>query len=580
MAFHAARRRCRPRRGHPPGHRRRGARLAELARADRGRGAAGARPRSCSRRRPTAARSRPSARASRCTTCACVGRAAHAGLEPERGVNATVELAHQVLAGRALGDAGAGHHRDADRRRAPARRPTPCRPTASFAVDVRVRTRRRAGPGRRRDARAAPGAARCRGSRSTGGPEPAAAGGRGVGGAVRAGRARSPHDLGLPEPTAAAVGGASDGNFTAGVGTPTLDGLGAVGGGAHADDEHVLVDELPGRTALLRGAGRGPAGAADERPAATGAADHDEPDELSSMDAVTDVTAADAAPTLDRAVQAADAAALAPGSRSASSPTSPSWTRSSALSPRSGAASDNPPVTLELLRAFTKAGNYVGGAFDGDRLVGACVGFFHAPAEDALHSHIAGRRAGGDAAAASASRSSCTSAPGRCCAASPRSPGPSTRWSAATPTSTWSSSAARPVEYLPNFYGRDARQHQRRRRHRPAAGALAAARPRGGRGLRRATASPARPPTSSPPARWSRSASAPTARPVPGRLDGATVAGRRTPRHRGAARDRPGAGRSAGGPRVREVLDRAGRRRRPDRRLRPRRLVRRAEGRG
>ena len=48
-----------------------------------------------------------------------------------------------------------------------------------------------------------------------------------------------------------AVGGASDGNFTAGLGTPTLDGLGAVGGGAHADDEHVLVAELPDRTALL-----------------------------------------------------------------------------------------------------------------------------------------------------------------------------------------------------------------------------------------------------------------------------------------------------------------------------------------
>jgi len=50
----------------------------------------------------------------------------------------------------------------------------------------------------------------------------------------------------------------------------------------------------------------------------------------------------------------------------------------------------NPPMTLELLRAFTKAGNYVAGAFADDRLVGACVGFFHAPAEDALHSHIAG----------------------------------------------------------------------------------------------------------------------------------------------------------------------------------------------
>jgi glutamate carboxypeptidase len=48
-----------------------------------------------------------------------------------------------------------------------------------------------------------------------------------------------------------AVGGASDGNFTAGLGIPTLDGLGAVGGGAHADHEHVVTAELPRRTALL-----------------------------------------------------------------------------------------------------------------------------------------------------------------------------------------------------------------------------------------------------------------------------------------------------------------------------------------
>ncbi|MDG4785071.1 GNAT family N-acetyltransferase [Micromonospora sp. WMMD1102] len=50
----------------------------------------------------------------------------------------------------------------------------------------------------------------------------------------------------------------------------------------------------------------------------------------------------------------------------------------------------NPPMSLELLRALDKAGNYVGGAFVADELVGACVGFFHAPAEDTLHSHIAG----------------------------------------------------------------------------------------------------------------------------------------------------------------------------------------------
>lgn len=47
------------------------------------------------------------------------------------------------------------------------------------------------------------------------------------------------------------VGGGSDGNFTAALGIPTLDGLGAVGGGAHADHEHVLVDTLVPRTLML-----------------------------------------------------------------------------------------------------------------------------------------------------------------------------------------------------------------------------------------------------------------------------------------------------------------------------------------
>ncbi len=50
-----------------------------------------------------------------------------------------------------------------------------------------------------------------------------------------------------------AVGGGSDGNFTAGIGIPTLDGLGAVGDGAHAAHEHVIAAELPRRAALLAG---------------------------------------------------------------------------------------------------------------------------------------------------------------------------------------------------------------------------------------------------------------------------------------------------------------------------------------
>ncbi|HYN08442.1 MAG TPA: M20 family metallopeptidase [Vicinamibacterales bacterium] len=50
-----------------------------------------------------------------------------------------------------------------------------------------------------------------------------------------------------------ATGGASDGNFTAALGIPTLDGLGAVGDGPHALHEHVVIKELAPRTALVAG---------------------------------------------------------------------------------------------------------------------------------------------------------------------------------------------------------------------------------------------------------------------------------------------------------------------------------------
>jgi glutamate carboxypeptidase len=51
----------------------------------------------------------------------------------------------------------------------------------------------------------------------------------------------------------AAVGGGSDGNFTAGIGIPTLDGMGALGDGAHATHEHIITSELPRRALLLAG---------------------------------------------------------------------------------------------------------------------------------------------------------------------------------------------------------------------------------------------------------------------------------------------------------------------------------------
>ena len=176
------------------------------------------------------------------------GRAAHAGLEPEKGVNATVELAHQVLAASTLADAGRG---------------TTVTPTVAsagttmntvpaageFTIDVRmwdVAEQQRVDGAIRALMPAIPDAA----LEVSGGPNrpplPADASGPLFERAcLLAGR------LGLPPLARAAVGGASDGNFTAGVGTPTLDGLGAVGGGAHADHEHVLIDRVPGRTALL-----------------------------------------------------------------------------------------------------------------------------------------------------------------------------------------------------------------------------------------------------------------------------------------------------------------------------------------
>ena len=64
---------------------------------------------------------------------------------------------------------------------------------------------------------------------------------------------RSPSTIGLPEPVGVAVGGGSDGNFTAALGIPTLDGLGVAGGGAHADHEYAETSTMVDRTRLLAG---------------------------------------------------------------------------------------------------------------------------------------------------------------------------------------------------------------------------------------------------------------------------------------------------------------------------------------
>ena len=177
------------------------------------------------------------------------GRAAHAGLEPERGVNASVELAHQVAVVAAFGDSSAGTTVTPTLARGGTTTNT-VPASASFAVDVRVRTLAEQDRVDRamRSLRPVLPEARIEVRGGPNRPPVVRAASAGLYARARSLAVR----LGLPEPGAAAVGGASDGNLTAGVGTPTLDGLGAVGGGAHADDEHVLVSELPGRTALLR----------------------------------------------------------------------------------------------------------------------------------------------------------------------------------------------------------------------------------------------------------------------------------------------------------------------------------------
>jgi glutamate carboxypeptidase len=176
------------------------------------------------------------------------GRAAHAGLEPERGVNATIEVAHQVHAVAALGAPEVGTTVTPTRLDAGTTINT-VPAAAGFGVDVRVRDedeQERVHKAMLALQPVLPGAD----VEVIGGPNrppltPAA-----TTELFRRAR-RIAAELGLDPLTSMAVGGASDGNYTAGVGTPTLDGLGAVGGGAHADDEHVLVAELPRRTALL-----------------------------------------------------------------------------------------------------------------------------------------------------------------------------------------------------------------------------------------------------------------------------------------------------------------------------------------
>lgn len=176
------------------------------------------------------------------------GRAAHAGLEPEKGVNATVALAHLVLAVGDLADADAGTTVTPTRADSGTTGNT-VPAAATLRLDVRAWSAAeldRVDAALRAYASPVPGAVV---TVHGGINRPPLAREMSQPLADLAARLGAAHGLG--DVRAVAVGGGSDGNFTAGAGVPTLDGMGAVGDGAHADHEHAIVAEILPRTRLL-----------------------------------------------------------------------------------------------------------------------------------------------------------------------------------------------------------------------------------------------------------------------------------------------------------------------------------------
>lgn len=178
------------------------------------------------------------------------GVSAHAGLNPESGASAVHELVRQIAAVQALANPARGTTVNAGVI-AGGTRSNVVAERAWALIDLRVTALDEAR--RLEDAlrRLRPHDARVT-LTVTGGVnrpplEPSGPGERLYQRAVIVARHLG-HDL-----AAGTVGGASDGNFTAALGIPTIDGLGAVGGGAHARHEHVRIESLPLRAALVAG---------------------------------------------------------------------------------------------------------------------------------------------------------------------------------------------------------------------------------------------------------------------------------------------------------------------------------------
>ncbi len=181
------------------------------------------------------------------------GRAAHAGVEPEKGRNAILAAAHLVIELQALNGRWPGVTLNVGVIRG-GTRPNVVAEEAVIEVDVRAATRAAARGGRggrsgsRRVGRPCPDTSVTVEETARHWPmEKLERSGRLVEHAQAiAGR------LGF-ELADAATGGASDANTTAGLGVPSIDGLGPIGGNDHSPAEYLEVDSIVPRTTLLAG---------------------------------------------------------------------------------------------------------------------------------------------------------------------------------------------------------------------------------------------------------------------------------------------------------------------------------------
>jgi len=175
------------------------------------------------------------------------GRAAHAGINPEAGVNAISELARQLLRIEKLARPRQGLTLTVGVIEG-GTRPNVVPERASARIDVRIPRLRDREAIERKVRSLKPIHPEARLVIEGGINRPPMERAMAVGLFRRAKELARQLEIDLKE---APSGGGSDGNFTAALSIPTLDGLGGVGDGAHAAHEHVIIRELPRRAALL-----------------------------------------------------------------------------------------------------------------------------------------------------------------------------------------------------------------------------------------------------------------------------------------------------------------------------------------